>query len=150
MTHRLRCQQRSLPTLQECDLVLIDTAGLSPEHPMLEYQLGQLAQLKGRINTLLTLPATSNSRVLRKVYHNYKAAHLTGCVLSKVDEASSLGEAISVLLESALPLNYITDGQRIPDDFQRVQAKGLVKRVVQVAKQEQQLAYTTGLSAGAW
>ncbi len=139
-----------IEALQECDLVLIDTAGLSPEHPMLEYQLAQLAQLKGRINTLLTLPATSNSRVLRKVYHNYKAAHLTGCVLSKVDEASSLGEAISVLLESALPLHYITDGQRIPDDFQRVHAKGLVKRVVQVAKQEQQLAYTTGLAAGAW
>jgi flagellar biosynthesis protein FlhF len=139
-----------IESLQECDLVLIDTAGLSPEHPMLNYQLEQLAQLKGRINTFLTLPATSNSRVLRKVYHNYKAAHLTGCILSKVDEASSLGEAISVLLESALPLNYITDGQRIPDDFQRVNAKGLVKRVVQVAKQEQQLAYTTGLSAGAW
>ncbi|MEY8246984.1 MAG: flagellar biosynthesis protein FlhF [Bermanella sp.] len=139
-----------IETLQECDLVLIDTAGLSPEHPMLDYQLQQLAQLKGRINTLLTLPATSNSRVLRKVYHNYKAAQLTGCVLSKLDEASSLGDAISVLLESDLPLSYITDGQRIPDDFQRASAKGLVKRVVQVAKQEQQMAYGSGLAAGAW
>jgi len=139
-----------IETLQECDLVLIDTAGLSPEHPMLNYQLQQLAQLKGRINTLLTLPSTSNSRVLRKVYHNYKAAQLTGCVLSKLDEASSLGDAISVLLESALPLSYITDGQRIPDDFHRATAKGLVKRVVQVAKQEQQMAYGSGLAAGAW
>jgi len=139
-----------IETLQECDLVLIDTAGLSPEHPMLNYQLQQLAQLKGRINTLLTLPSTSNSRVLRKVYHNYKAAQLTGCVLSKLDEASSLGDAISVLLESGLPLSYITDGQRIPDDFHRATAKGLVKRVVQVAKQEQQMDYGSGLAAGAW
>ncbi len=139
-----------IETLQECDLVLIDTAGLSPEHPMLNYQLQQLAQLKGRINTLLTLPSTSNSRVLRKVYHNYKAAQLTGCVLSKLDEASSLGDAISVLLESGLPLSYITDGQRIPDDFHRATAKGLVKRVVQVAKQEQQMDYGNGLAAGAW
>jgi len=47
-------------------------------------------------------------------------------------------------------LSYITDGQRIPDDFHRATAKGLVKRVVQVAKQEQQMAYGSGLAAGAW
>ncbi len=139
-----------IESLQECDLVLIDTAGLSPEHPMLEYQLEQLAQFKGRIHTLLTLPATSNSRVLRKVYHNYKAAHLTGCILSKVDEASSLGDAISVLLEGELPLWYITDGQRIPDDFYQANAKKLVKRVVQVAKQERQYSQSNNLAAGAW
>ncbi len=139
-----------IESLQECDLVLIDTAGLSPEHPMLEYQLEQLAQFKGRIHTLLTLPATSNSRVLRKVYHNYKAAHLTGCVLSKIDEASSLGDAISVLLEGELPLWYITDGQRIPDDFYQANAKKLVKRVVQIAKQERQYSQSHNLAAGAW
>ena len=139
-----------IETLQECDLVLIDTAGLTPDHPMLKYQLEQLAQLEGRIHTLLTLPATSNSRVLRKVYHNYKAACLTGCVLSKTDEASSLGDAISVLLESALDLAYITDGQRIPDDFHRGSAKHLIKQAVQVAQQEQQLVHAVNQAVSAW
>ncbi|MEH6346596.1 MAG: flagellar biosynthesis protein FlhF [Bermanella sp.] len=139
-----------IETLQECDLVLIDTAGLTPDHPMLKYQLEQLAQLEGRIHTLLTLPATSNSRVLRKVYHNYKAACLTGCVLSKTDEASSLGDAISVLLESALDLAYITDGQRIPDDFHRANAKHLIKQAVHVAQQEQQLVHAMNQAVSAW
>ena len=139
-----------IETLQECDLVLIDTAGLTPDHPMLKFQLEQLAELQGRIHTLLTLPATSNSRVLRRVYHNYKAACLTGCVLSKTDEASSLGDAISVLLESSLDLAYVTDGQRIPDDFHRANGKKLIKQLVHVAQQEQQMAQLNTLAANAW
>ncbi len=136
--------------LQECDLVLIDTAGLTPDHPQMPFQLDQLAQLKGRLHTLLTLPATSNSRVLRKVYHTYKDAGLTGCILTKLDEASSLGDAISVLLESNLDLSYCTDGQRIPDDMNVANAKSLVKRAVQTAQQEMQTTHSLGLAAGAW
>lgn len=128
-----------LDDLSECDLVLIDTAGLTPQHPMLNYQLEQLAALGGRVHTLLTLPATSTSRVLRKVYDNYKAANIGGCVLTKLDEASTLGDALSALLESGLNLSYATDGQRIPDDFHVASAKALVKRAVIMAKQEQAL-----------
>ncbi len=138
--------------LEQCDLVLIDTAGLTPEHPMLKYQLDQLAQLKTPVNTLLALPATSNSRVLRKVYQNYKAAKLSACVLTKVDEASSLGDAITVLLECKLDLAYSTDGQRIPDDFDPANAKSLVKQAVRMAQQEQeqQVSIQQNMAAGAW
>jgi flagellar biosynthesis protein FlhF len=136
--------------LEQCDLVLIDTAGLTPEHPMLKYQLDQLAQLKTPVHTLLAMPATSNCRVLRKVYHSYKAAKLSGCVLTKVDEASSLGDVITVLLECKLNLAYSTNGQRIPDDFDPANAKALVKEVVRRAQQEQQVAVQQNIAAGAW
>ena len=126
--------------LSDCDLILIDTAGLTPNHPMLSYQLEQLALLKTNVNTLLTLPVTSHSRVLRKVYHTYKAAGLTGCVLTKIDEASCLGDAVSILLETEIPLSYYTDGQRIPDDIHVANAKALVRQTVQIAQQEQQQA----------
>lgn len=136
--------------LSDCDLILIDTAGLTPEHPMLQYQLDQLVMLRNKVHTLLTIPATNNSRVLRKVFHNYKAAGLAGCVVTKVDEASSLGDVISVLLETGLDLSYSTDGQRIPDDIHLANAKGLVKQAVRIAQQEQQLAREAGLAQGAW
>ncbi|MFT7110106.1 MAG: flagellar biosynthesis protein FlhF [Psychrobacter glaciei] len=136
--------------LKGCDLILIDTAGLTPEHPMLKYQLDQLVQLKDTVQTLLTLPATCNSRVLRKVFNSYKSASLAGCVVTKIDEASSLGDVISVLLETGLNLSYSTDGQRIPDDIQVASAKGLVKQAVIIAQQEQQLAREAGIAQGAW
>jgi len=141
---------KCIEQLSECDLVLIDTAGLTPEHPMLKYQLDQIAQQKSQLTTLLTLPATSNSRVLRKVYHNYKDAKLSGCILTKVDEASSLGDALSMLLECKLSLAYSTDGQRIPDDFDPANAKVLVKQAVKIAQQEQQYGPAQHMAAGAW
>jgi flagellar biosynthesis protein FlhF len=144
------CLTKCIDELAECDLILIDTAGLTSEHPMLEYQLDQLAQIKNKINTLLVMSATNNSRVLRKMYHNYKAAGLVGCVVTKVDEASSLGDVISVLLETGLDLSYSTDGQRIPDDIQIANAKGMVKQAVKIAQQEQQLARESGTAQGAW
>lgn len=136
--------------LSECDLILIDTAGLTPEHPMLKYQLDQIANVKQSITTLLTLPATGNSRVLRKVYHNYKGAKLSGCILTKVDEASSLGDALSMLLECKLNLAYSTDGQRIPDDFNLANGKALVKQAVTMAQHEQQYTADPHAAAGAW
>ncbi len=145
--HNLR---QCLHDLNTCDLILIDTAGLTPQHPMLSYQLDQLKQSATQVQTLLTLPATCHSRVLRKVYHNYKAAGLTGCILTKIDEASSLGEAITLLIEAALPLAYCTDGQRIPDDFHVASAKSLVKRSVQIAQQEQMTSSNQTTAASSW
>lgn len=142
--------EHCLEELKDCDLILIDTAGLTPEHPMMKYQLEQLAHLKPRINTLLTLPATSNSRVLRKVYHNYSDAALSGCILTKTDEASSLGDALSVLLDTPLGLSYVTDGQRIPDDIHVADAKGLIKQAVQLAKEEQHQQEYEPQAVGAW
>jgi len=136
--------------LNECDLVLIDTAGLTPEHPMLKYQLDQIAQLSQKVTTLLTLPATNSSRVLRKVFHNYKAAKVDACILTKVDEASSLGDALSMLLESKLSLAYSTDGQRIPDDFDPANANTLVKQAVKIAQTEQHHTPDQNIAAGAW
>jgi|GEM_PF-298402 len=143
--------EHCLQDLHECDLVLIDTAGLTPEHPMMKYQLDQLAELKARVNTLLTLPATCNSGVLRKVYHNYSGAQLSGCILTKTDEASSLGDALSVLLESPLGLSYVTDGQRIPDDIHVADAKDLIKQAVLLAKEDQHYSHhDMKQAAGAW
>lgn len=143
--------EHCLQDLHECDLILIDTAGLTPEHPMMKYQLDQLAQSKALINTLLTLPATSNSGVLRKVYHDYSGAQLGGCILTKTDEASSLGDALSVLLESPLGLSYVTNGQRIPDDIHVADAKELIKQAVLLAKQEQHYSHhDMKQAAGAW
>lgn len=143
--------EHCLQDLHECDLILIDTAGLTPEHPMMKYQLDQLAKSKARINTLLTLPATSNSGVLRKVYHDYSGAQLSGCILTKTDEASTLGDALSVLLESPLGLSYVTDGQRIPDDIHVADAKDLIKQAVLLAKQDQHYSHhDLKQAAGAW
>lgn len=140
-----------LASLAECDLVLIDTAGISDKNPLQREQLAQLHSVQGRVQTLLTLPATSQGRVLKKVLQSYQSAGLSGAILTKMDEASCLGEAISLFAQAGLPVAYCTDGQRIPDDFHVANAKTLVKRSVQIAQHEQHaITGTESRSAASW
>lgn len=117
-------------------LVLVDTAGLQAQDPQLTGQLSELAAQGSRIRTLLVLAATSQYRVLKAAWHNYRSCELAGCILTKVDEAGSLGEALGLAMEQRLPVAYIADGQRIPDDLSRGVGHQLVSRAVSLAGNE--------------
>ena len=47
------------------------------------------------------------------------------CILTKLDEATSLGGALSVLIKHKLPVSYMGDGQCVPDDFHPASARRL-------------------------
>lgn len=117
-------------------LVLVDTAGLQAQDPQLRGQLAELAAQGARLRTLLVLAATSQYRVLKAAWHNYRSCDLAGCILTKVDEAGSLGEAIGLAMEQRLPVAYVADGQRIPDDLSRGVGHQLVSRAVGLAGSE--------------
>lgn len=114
-------------------LVLIDTAGLQANDPYLRGQLDTLARQGRRVRNLLVLPATSQHRVMKAAYHTYKACGLSGCILTKVDEAATLGESLGLAMEQGLPVAYLADGQRIPDDISRAVGHQLVSRAVSMA-----------------
>ncbi|WP_193074814.1 flagellar biosynthesis protein FlhF [Pseudomonas sp. FME51] len=117
-------------------LVLVDTAGLQAQDPQLRGQLSELAAQGSRISTLLVLAATSQYRVLKAAWHNYRSCNPVGCVLTKVDEAATLGEAMGLAMEQRLPVAYVADGQRIPDDLARGVGHQLVSRAVGLAGNE--------------
>ena len=120
-------------------LVLVDTAGMNPRDRNLERQLAMMKRARGYLKKLLVLPCTSQRQVLKTVVDVYSQIQLDGCVLSKLDESASLGEAISVVIEEGLPVMYVADGQRIPDDIEPARAHNLISRAVYTAEQFGQL-----------
>ncbi|WP_339650431.1 flagellar biosynthesis protein FlhF [Halopseudomonas pelagia] len=117
-------------------LVLLDTAGLQAQDPHLQGQLSQLAALGSQVSTLLVLAATSQYQVLKAAYHTYKVCGLEGCVITKVDESATLGEVLGLAMQQGLPVAYLADGQRIPDDIARAVGHQLVSRAVSLAGNE--------------
>lgn len=117
-------------------LVLVDSAGLQAQDPHLHGQLNQLAALGHRVSKLLVLAATSQYQVLKAAYHTYKVCGLSGCVLTKVDEAATLGEALGLAMQQGLPVAYLADGQRIPDDIAKAVGHQMVSRAVSLAGNE--------------
>ncbi len=121
---------QALAPLARKRVVLIDTAGLPANDPALRMQLEALASRGIKAKNYLVLAATSQSQVLKAAYHSYKRCGLSGCILSKLDEATSLGEVLGLAIGQRLPVAYLTDGPRIPDDLQVPRSHQLVSRAV--------------------
>jgi flagellar biosynthesis protein FlhF len=121
---------QALAPLARKRVVLIDTAGLPGNDPALRMQLETLASRGVNAKSYLVMAATSQSQVLKAAYHSYKPCGLSGCILTKADEATSLGEVLGLAISQRLPVAYLTDGPRIPDDLHVPRSHQLVSRAV--------------------
>ncbi|MDZ7901024.1 MAG: hypothetical protein U5L01_00100 [Rheinheimera sp.] len=70
-----------------------------------------------KIKSYLVLSATSQARVMQETVEHFKRIPLAGCIFTKLDECLSLGEIINVAVQNALPVSYLTNGQRVPEDI---------------------------------
>jgi flagellar biosynthesis protein FlhF len=115
-------------------LVLIDTPGSSLRDAQLGVRLSVLANCASRLETALVLAASTQAGALEEAVQRFKPANPASCLLTKVDEAASLGGALSVLIRARLPLSYTSDGQRVPEDLRPARSLELVSHAVRLAK----------------
>jgi len=106
-----------LERLKQRRLVLIDTAGVGPRDPRLAEQLSLLQVGARGARILLALPASGEGRALDEVTLSFKPLAPVACILTKVDEAGSLGAAMSTVIRHDLPIAYLCNGQRVPEDL---------------------------------
>ncbi len=108
---------RVLARLKSKKLILIDTAGMGPRDVRLTEQLAALQLGAARAQVLLALPAQGEGHALEEIIAAFAAASPAACVVTKVDEAASLGAVISTTLRHRLRIAYLCDGQRVPEDL---------------------------------
>ena len=126
-----------LKSLYDKDLVLIDTAGTSQRDIRLTEQFSMLSEGSSLIKSYLVLSASSQQQVLSETVEAYKKVHLDGCVLTKLDESITLGGALSTIVQNKLPLAYVSNGQRVPEDLHLAKAIELVKKSVSMMNNAQ-------------
>jgi flagellar biosynthesis protein FlhF len=56
-------------------------------------------------------------------------------ILTRLDEAASLGGALSAVLRAQLPVALVSEGPRIPEDLRPARAHQLVARAVELARE---------------
>jgi flagellar biosynthesis protein FlhF len=69
------------------------------------------------VTALLAVPANAASSAMQEIVDAFRTAQPAGCILTKTDEATSLGGALSILIRSGLPLACVANGQRVPEDL---------------------------------
>jgi flagellar biosynthesis protein FlhF len=128
----------ALISFRNKSLVLIDTAGMSQRDVQISKQLSLIKSETATIQTYLTLATNTQRAVLDEVVRTFSEVPLAGCILTKVDETTSLGSALSTIIEHQLPAAYFSDGQQVPEDLHRARAHSLVTKSVAIMQKTAQ------------
>jgi len=118
----------ALTELRNKHTVLIDTVGMSQRDQAVAEQVEMLCQVGQPIKRLLMLNATSHGDTLNEVVEAYRRRGLDGCILTKLDEAASLGPALDCAIRHDLMVHYLATGQRVPEDLHLANRQYLIHR----------------------
>jgi flagellar biosynthesis protein FlhF len=107
--------RQTMIELQHKHMVLIDTMGMSQKDKLVPELTDMLAGCD--VQRLLLLNSTSRGDTLDDVVRAYAGDSLAGCILTKIDEAASLATVLDVIMRHGLKLQYVSNGQRVPEDL---------------------------------
>ena len=128
----------TLKDLSHKHLVLIDSVGIGQRDPRLNGQTQMYAasgQGERAIRRILVLAANAAGHTLQDVIQRYQGEGLVGTIISKLDESPALGVALDVAIRHRLPVFYIANGQRVPEDLHLPDAPYLIERTFQSLRQ---------------
>ena len=126
-----REMREALDSMRDLDLVLMDTAGRSPRD---EVKIQELRALLGdarvdEVHLVLSVVASASSMI--RTAQRFASVGTSALIATKLDEATGLGNLLPLLRASGLPLSYLTNGQRVPDDIEAADCGRLARQILQ-------------------
>ncbi|GGC92263.1 flagellar biosynthesis protein FlhF [Undibacterium terreum] len=125
----------ALSELKNKHTVLIDTVGVGQRDKMVTEQVAMLSGAGNDVKRLLCLNATSTGETLSEVVRAYQGAGLAGCILTKLDEAATIGGALDIMIRQKLNTYYIASGQRVPEDLHVANKNYLIDRAFKLKRE---------------
>jgi flagellar biosynthesis protein FlhF len=118
-------------SLDDRDLVLIDTPGSSPS------DLARLSKLEmvtsaADAKVHLVISATTRSEDITKIVSRFQRFTPNSVIFTKIDETDSKGPLAGDLLRNELAVSYLTNGQKVPEDLLIPSADELARYVLTV------------------
>ena len=124
-----REMREAVARMTDLDLILMDTAGRSPRDDVKIQELKSMLAEAKPDEVHLVLSSVAGASSLAQTAEKFAGVGTTALLLTKLDEAASLGNLLPLLRTCRLPLSYLTNGQNVPDDIQ-VAAKRQVAQMV--------------------
>jgi flagellar biosynthesis protein FlhF len=127
-----REMREAVARMGHLDLVLMDTAGRSPRDDVKIQELKSMLCEAEPDEVHLVLSSTAGAKSLLGTAEKFAGVGTTALVLTKLDEAHSLGHLVSLVRGCRLPVSYLTDGQNVPDDIQVAQRETMAEMLLGV------------------
>jgi flagellar biosynthesis protein FlhF len=116
------------------EAVLLDTAGRSPNDSIPITEMAGALDGINSVYSYLVVPAALSSKNFENAVERFHAQYpADALILTKMDEAcdnTCLGHLLNVQAKTGIPLSYITNGQRVPDDMVLADAHAIAGRLL--------------------
>lgn len=112
------------------DLILMDTAGRSPRDEVKIHELKSFLEEAQATDVHLVLSAVTGANTLVRTAERFKVVGARGLILTKLDEATAIGNLLPLLRGGDFPLSYVTNGQNVPDDIEAADSGRLTRMIL--------------------
>jgi flagellar biosynthesis protein FlhF len=119
--------KQSIKQFKDKELIIIDTPGVNPHNKKLIREIkGYFASLSD-LQTHLVLSAPTKERDLIAIADAFNEMNIHRLLFTKIDESSSYGNIINLLIRTNIPISFLCTGRRVPDDIEVGSTKKLVE-----------------------
>lgn len=120
----------AMKDLSDCDTILIDTAGRSPQDEVKISELARFIQAGNPTEVHLVLSSTCTQSAMEAAYQNFSRVRIDQIIFTKLDEAVSFGVLLNIIRKASKALSYVTTGQDVPDHVEVGQPRRLARLIL--------------------
>ena len=120
----------AIDRLSDLDLILLDTAGRSPRDDVRIQELRAILAEANADEIQLVLSCIASTNSLTRSIQQFAKVGTTSMLLTKIDEATGLGNLLPLFRNSELPISYLTNGQNVPHDIEPANASRLTRIIL--------------------
>ncbi|MDI9234658.1 flagellar biosynthesis protein FlhF [Limnohabitans lacus] len=126
-----------LSSMGDRRVILLDTAGVSQRDIQMLEQSQLLHEGAPALKRILVMSSTTDLRTQEDVIlmhqqaaQNEQTRALIAAIITKTDEAAQIGPVLDCLIRHQLPLMFLANGQRVPEDLSQANTAYLCHRAL--------------------
>ncbi len=122
--------REAMTAMGDCDFIMIDTAGRSPNDALKLNELRNLLEAARPDEVHLVLSSTASQECVELAVQKFGDVRVDKIIFTKIDEAAHVGVVLNVVRKVNKSLSYITTGQDVPDDIEVGRGKRLAQLIM--------------------
>jgi flagellar biosynthesis protein FlhF len=127
--------EHSIKKYQDKDLIIIDTPGMNPQNKRLIREIKSYFEKLSDLQTHLVLSAPTKEKDLIAMADAFKTMNIHRLLFTKIDESTTCGNMVNLLIRTNIPLSFLCCGRKVPDDIEA----GSIKKLVDLLFKSQNL-----------
>ena len=124
--------KKALTAVKSCRQVFIETPDLLPSKGSQDPALTALLNQRASITAMLVLPCTAQTEYLDLLVEHAEQLPVAGAVLTQLEEATSLGAVLGILVGRELPVAGVADVENA--EIAQITAEGLINQSKRLAR----------------